>query len=502
MKHFFSVALLLMLFLSSVNSQLYAASADVETVANWIKSLQYTNTSYTDSLGAIKIHHSPGFIGSDGNYYFRVVPYNSNLAVLGLLQTSVDGKLGVVKSWMEWYLSHVDLNSSPPGLVYDHWYLADGTGESTCPPGIDLNLCEHDDASDSYAATFLGVARAYYEEGGDTAFMNTAGNKEKFETIAGVILGLQDVDGLTWAKDNFHIKYLMDNSEVYWGLNAMALLEEMVFGDTVAAQIYINAAELVLDGIDTELFNQGTGLYRVAKLENGTFEEANLNNWYPGTVAIVWPLLFIDASSARAQTQMSALNNSWDGLLNPDWATNITDPNGFTWDSIGYAALLTGYQELSLNHVEFVKNLKFPTAENPVGFDWPFSVNDAGWLLSTLSSFSLVSIDIKPGSYPNSINLGSNGNVPVAILSSTTFDATTVVPSTVTLASAPVRLKGKANTPMASFEDVNADGLLDLVVHVDIQSLIVGDTDEIIMLQGETLDGNFIEGEDTIRVIP
>ena len=37
----------------------------------------------------------------------------------------------------------------------------------------------------------------------------------------------------------------------------------------------------------------------------------------------------------------------------------------------------------------------------------------------------IVAIDIKPGSYPNSINLKSNGKVPVAILSSPTFDATT-----------------------------------------------------------------------------
>ena len=47
-----------------------------------------------------------------------------------------------------------------------------------------------------------------------------------------------------------------------------------------------------------------------------------------------------------------------------------------------------------------------------------------------------VTIDIKPGAFPNSINLGSNGNVPMAILSSADFDATTVDPETVTLADA------------------------------------------------------------------
>jgi len=51
--------------------------------------------------------------------------------------------------------------------------------------------------------------------------------------------------------------------------------------------------------------------------------------------------------------------------------------------------------------------------------------------------------------------------MPVAILSTPTFDARTVDSTTVTLASAPVALKGKGR-PMTSFEDVNGDGLLDL----------------------------------------
>ncbi|MCJ7728735.1 MAG: hypothetical protein MUO27_02470 [Sedimentisphaerales bacterium] len=42
-------------------------------------------------------------------------------------------------------------------------------------------------------------------------------------------------------------------------------------------------------------------------------------------------------------------------------------------------------------------------------------------------------IDIKPGSWPNAINLGSNGVIPVAILSSQYFDATTVKPESVEL---------------------------------------------------------------------
>jgi hypothetical protein len=112
-----------------------------------------------------------------------------------------------------------------------------------------------------------------------------------------------------------------------------------------------------------------------------------------------------------------------------------------------------------------------------------------------------VAIDIKPGSFPNSINLGSGGTVPVAILSSATFDATTVDPLTVTLANARVKLKGKG-TPMASFQDINDDGLLDLVVHVSTEAIELSQTDTEAVLEGQTFGGTPIRGVDSVRVVP
>ena len=96
-----------------------------------------------------------------------------------------------------------------------------------------------------------------------------------------------------------------------------------------------------------------------------------------------------------------------------------------------------------------------------------------------------VAIDIKPGSFPNSINLGSGGTVPVAIFSTSTFDARTVDPTTVTLAGAQVALKGKG-TLMSSVKDVDGDGLLDLVVHVQTEALQLSDTDTEAVLEGKT----------------
>jgi hypothetical protein len=115
--------------------------------------------------------------------------------------------------------------------------------------------------------------------------------------------------------------------------------------------------------------------------------------------------------------------------------------------------------------------------------------------------FTAVAIDIKPGGFPNSINLGSGGTVPVAILSAPGFDATTVNPTTVTLAGAQVKLKGKG-TPMASFDEVNGDGLLDLVVHVSTEALQLSETDTEAILEGQTFGGTLIRGTDSVRIVP
>ncbi len=112
-----------------------------------------------------------------------------------------------------------------------------------------------------------------------------------------------------------------------------------------------------------------------------------------------------------------------------------------------------------------------------------------------------VTIDIKPGAAPNTINLGANGTVAVAILSTPAFDARTLDPTTITLASAPVKLRGQG-TPMASAQDVNGDGLLDLIVHVSTEALQLRDADTEAVLRGRTTSGRTVQGSDTVRVVP
>lgn len=112
----------------------------------------------------------------------------------------------------------------------------------------------------------------------------------------------------------------------------------------------------------------------------------------------------------------------------------------------------------------------------------------------------LVMIDIKPGSYPNSINPNARGVIPVAILTTADFDASTVDPQTVALEGAGARAKGKSGR-YGSMEDVDGDGDLDLVVQ--IENVIEWDTDATeATLTGETYDGITIQGTDTVNIVP
>lgn len=67
-----------------------------------------------------------------------------------------------------------------------------------------------------------------------------------------------------------------------------------------------------------------------------------------------------------------------------------------------------------------------------------------------------ISVDIKPGSYPNSLNIDGRGVIPVAILGSADFAPTEIDPSTLTLNGSAVRLRGNRN-PQCSVQDVSGD---------------------------------------------
>jgi hypothetical protein len=112
-----------------------------------------------------------------------------------------------------------------------------------------------------------------------------------------------------------------------------------------------------------------------------------------------------------------------------------------------------------------------------------------------------VTIDIKPGSFPNSINHKSKGKIPVAILSTADFDA----PGDVdwdSLTFGPTGDEVSLAFCSPSPEDVDDDGLYDLVCHFFTQSAGFACGDEMGYLKGQTLDDVPMEGSDSVRIVP
>lgn len=95
----------------------------------------------------------------------------------------------------------------------------------------------------------------------------------------------------------------------------------------------------------------------------------------------------------------------------------------------------------------------------------------------TLEEVVAATVQVKPGEGLRPINPKSRGKTPVVVLSADGFDAATIDPATVTLGDGdddgdvPVARR-KNGTPMASFGDVDGDGLEDAVFHFHTQELV------------------------------
>jgi hypothetical protein len=105
-----------------------------------------------------------------------------------------------------------------------------------------------------------------------------------------------------------------------------------------------------------------------------------------------------------------------------------------------------------------------------------------------------VTISVKPGKSPTTIEPNSRGMLPVAILSTRDFDATVVDPASI--------LVGPSGTEAEPFrtmqEDVNGDGRTDMLVLVRYSDLKVKCETKIIKLTGKTSKGISIEGSQQV----
>ena len=123
-------------------------------------------------------------------------------------------------------------------------------------------------------------------------------------------------------------------------------------------------------------------------------------------------------------------------------------------------------------------------------------INAAEWTCNAAPSSIEVSIDIKPGSDENPINLRSRGVIPVAILGTASFNVADIDESSLKFGP-----NGASPFKTSHIEDINMDGFLDLNARFKTEDVGFSDTDTEGKLEGQTIEGIAIFGTDQIRIV-
>jgi hypothetical protein len=154
----------------------------------------------------------------------------------------------------------------------------------------------------------------------------------------------------------------------------------------------------------------------------------------------------------------------------------------------------------ALRGLAFVQNVNTVSGNFVSHIADPSLLNALNTLINTLGI--TVQISIKPGGgTPAVINPRSQGTIPVAILSSSTFNAVTQIDVS------SLRFGSTGSAESLAFcdtagEDVNGDGLLDLVCHFTTQLTGFTTSSTTAMLSGQTKTHVTISGQAPITIVP
>lgn len=176
-------------------------------------------------------------------------------------------------------------------------------------------------------------------------------------------------------------------------------------------------------------------------------------------------------------------------------------------------------QEASNHSFEFVNTL---APAHPADTDPDLSDNEATVNLDVICVVP-VTINIKPGG-GNPINLGANGNIPVAVLTTDAgeygnplgFDATTILPTSVRFGPANIVFDESGGAPEShgtghpqdsyELDETTRDGDSDMLLHFRTQQTGIGALDTEACVKGDWIDGggdtHKFFGCDAISIVP
>jgi hypothetical protein len=112
-------------------------------------------------------------------------------------------------------------------------------------------------------------------------------------------------------------------------------------------------------------------------------------------------------------------------------------------------------------------------------------------------------LDVRPESDMNAVNVDSPRVIPVAIVTTDSFDATTVEAGSVCFGDAedPAQRDCTEAHGHGHVEDVNGDARPDLLLHFEVRETGIDSSDATACLTGTTLGGVSVEGCDSVRTL-
>ena len=116
------------------------------------------------------------------------------------------------------------------------------------------------------------------------------------------------------------------------------------------------------------------------KASNGSFDQANLANWYPDAVAQIYPIIFgvVTTTEPKAINAYSSLNAAF-----PNWDKfQFNDSPLGDWAIVGYAAALMRDAGRA-NQYRMSVESRFVNVSSPFSYPW-YDAED-GWFMRMLA---------------------------------------------------------------------------------------------------------------------
>ena len=268
----------------------------------------------------------------------KINPYFADIAALSLLNQA-DTYAGNVRRYMDWHFDHLNTAQSDPsgvdGTIFD-WQATMKDGKMVSEEWV--TAVPTYDSVDSYAATFLMVVEKYVAQTGDTAY--AVKNAAKIKRVVNALSSMLD-NGLTFGKPTSLVKMLMDNCEVYGGLQAATRLYSDVLVPAGAvssadATRLKNATADVAAHVESDLW-AGTYYRNDVMQGGGSYYPFSWNQYYPSAVAQTFPIMYglLDAKTERAQSLYDRFCTHY------DWE-HLKHPDDYVWASNAYTAAVMG----------------------------------------------------------------------------------------------------------------------------------------------------------------